>query len=129
MKTSHMIGLSLLAGVALGASAIQGLHAQAKPPVYAIVDITAITDPDGYKAISQVPNADMPIVAPGGHYLARSEKITALDGTPPKRMSIIAFDSAEGAQAWYNSPEMKKITDIRQKTTQARVFFVEGLSQ
>jgi hypothetical protein len=40
MKAPHVIGLSMLAGVALGATAIQGLHAQAKPPVYVIVDFS-----------------------------------------------------------------------------------------
>jgi hypothetical protein len=38
-EKSHVIGLSLLVGVALGASAIRGLHAQAKPPVYVIIDV------------------------------------------------------------------------------------------
>jgi hypothetical protein len=36
MKTHYTIALSLLAGGALGAGAIQALHAQATPPVYVI---------------------------------------------------------------------------------------------
>jgi uncharacterized protein (DUF1330 family) len=127
MKANYKLALSLLAGTALGAAAIQGLHAQAKPPVYAVVDISAITDPEGYKAIGQVPNANMPLAEQGGRYIARTEKITALDGIAPKRFSVIAFDSPEKAQAWYNSPGQQKINEIRQKTTKARVFFVEGL--
>ncbi len=38
MKMHHVIGLSMLAGIALGAAAMQGLHAQAKPPVYTVAD-------------------------------------------------------------------------------------------
>jgi len=127
MKTRHVIGLSILAGAALGVTAFQGLHAQPKMPVYVVIDFTAITDPEGYKALGQVPNADMPIVKYGGRYIARTQKITALDGTPPQRFTIISFDSPEKAQAWYSSPEMKTMSEIRQKTTKARVFFVEGL--
>jgi hypothetical protein len=37
----------MLAGAALGAAAIQGLHAQAKPPVYTVSEIQ-ITDLDPY---------------------------------------------------------------------------------
>jgi hypothetical protein len=47
--------------VAVGAFALEGLYAQAKPPVYVVVDISEITDPEAYKAISQVPNASMPL--------------------------------------------------------------------
>jgi len=34
MKSRYAVALSLLAGTAVGAAAVQGLHAQAKPPVY-----------------------------------------------------------------------------------------------
>src|SRR5260370_42655092 len=38
-KTSYTVALSVLAGAALGAAAIQGLHAQAKPPAYAVAEV------------------------------------------------------------------------------------------
>ena len=47
MKTRYVIALSLLAGTALGAAAVQGLHAQAKPPVYYVAEID-VTDLDGW---------------------------------------------------------------------------------
>ena len=129
MKTSHMIGLSLLAGVALGASAIQGLHAQAKPPVYAIVLIDEIIDPatDAANAARTNEAAAAVFKDTGGHYVVRSTKITGLDGSPPKRVIIVRFDSAEKAQAWYNSPEQKEVNDIRMKSTKSHMFFVEGM--
>ena len=43
MKTRYTVALSMIAGAALGAAAIQGLHAQAKPPVYAVAEITVKT--------------------------------------------------------------------------------------
>src|SRR5713226_298674 len=39
MKTRYTVTLAMLAGFAIGAVAIQGLHAQAKPPVYYIAEI------------------------------------------------------------------------------------------
>jgi|SRR5271169_1346407 len=129
MKTRHVVGLSMLVGVALGAIAVQGLHAQAKPPVYAIIDIDEITDPVGFATNTARSNeaATANFKKTGGRYLVRTDKITGLDGTPPKRVIVAAFDSAEKAQAWYNSPEQKKVNDIRMKSTKSRLFLVEGL--
>jgi hypothetical protein len=47
MKTRYTVAVSMLAGVAVGALAIQGLHAQAKAPVYVIAEID-ISNPDAY---------------------------------------------------------------------------------
>ncbi len=117
----------MLAGVGLGGAAIQGLHAQAKPPVYAVVDITEVTDPEGFKAITQRPAAATETVKQGGRYITRTDKITALDGAAPKRFIVIAFDSAEKAQAWNSSPGQKEVNAIRAKTTKSRSFIVEGM--
>ena len=129
MKTVRVIALSMLAGAALGATAVRGLHAQAKPPVNVITDISEITDPAGQEANRGRSTADVQAVIKkfGGRYLARTEKITALDGTPPKRIIIWSFANAETAQAFYNSPEEKKVDEIRMKTTKSRSFIVEGL--
>jgi hypothetical protein len=39
MKTRYTVALSILAGVAVGAAAVQALHAQAKPPAYVVAEI------------------------------------------------------------------------------------------
>ena len=129
MKTCHVIGLSMLAGVALGAIAIQGLYAQARPPVYVITDFSEITDTAGQQANKGRSDAALQarIEKYDGHYLARTEKITALDGVPPKRFVIYTFPNVEKAQTYYNSPEQKKVTEIRTKTTKSRAFIVEGM--
>jgi hypothetical protein len=44
MKTRYTVVLSMIAGAALGGAAIQGLHAQAKPPVYLVTEID-VTNP------------------------------------------------------------------------------------
>ena len=104
MKTRHVIGLSMVAGVALGAIAIQGLHAQAKPPAYLVIEINKVTDAEGFKVVTQRPRGGADVAKEsGGHYIARTDKITALDGTAPERFIIYAFDSVEKAQAFNNS--------------------------
>lgn len=126
MKTNHKIALALIAGIAAGGAIIQGLHAQAAPPVYVVVDISEITDPEGFKAIP--PKAGPETLAPfGGKYLIRTEKITAFDGPAPKRFVVIAFDSVAQAKAWKASESSKAVDAIRDKTTKSSQFLVEGM--
>ena len=103
--------------------------AQAKPPVYVITDIIEITDAEGYKVIAQRSAADAAANFKefGGRYLVRTDRVTALDGTAPKRLIIAAFDSTEKAQAWANSKHQKEVTAIRVKNTKSRSFIVEGM--
>jgi len=129
MNQRIALGLALLAGVAIGATAVQGLHAQAKAPAYLVIEINKITDAEGFKVVTQRPTGGTDVAKElGGHYIARTAKITALDGTAPERFIAYAFDSVERAQAFNNSPYMKDVNAIRGKTTQARSFIVEGMS-
>jgi hypothetical protein len=52
MKTSYTVALSMLAGVALGGAAIQGLHAQSKLKAYGIaeIEVTDASAQPGYRA-------------------------------------------------------------------------------
>ena len=47
MRTRYAIGLSLLSGIVLGAIGVQALHAQAKPPAYAVIN-NYVTNPAAY---------------------------------------------------------------------------------
>jgi uncharacterized protein (DUF1330 family) len=126
MRANHKLAIALVVGIAAGGAIIQGLHAQTKPPVYVIVDIADITDPEGFKAIP--PLAGPETLTPfGGRYVIRTEKITALDGIPPKRFVVIAFDTADKAQAWKASESSKKVDAIRDKTTKSSQFLVDGM--
>jgi len=68
MKTRYTVALSMIAGAALGGAAIQGLHAQAKPPVYLVTEID-VTNPDAY-AKEFAPKAQAIIKAAGGRFIA-----------------------------------------------------------
>jgi uncharacterized protein (DUF1330 family) len=127
MKSNCKLAIALIAGTAIGGAAIQSLHAQAKPPVYVVIDIAEVTDAQANKVNTDRPVSATPTVMQGGRYITRTDKITALDGTPPKRMVIIAFDSVEKAKAWNDSADQKKVNDIRAKSTKSRSFIVEGM--
>jgi uncharacterized protein (DUF1330 family) len=128
MNRSIATGLTLLAGIVIGATAIQGLHAQAKPQTYVVVAVRKINDADTYKT-GVIDKAGAVITSAGGHFVVRTDKITNLDGTPPVRFVLLAFDSAEKAQAWHNSAAMKDIDAARMKSTDSLSFMVEGLPQ
>ena len=126
MKGNHKLAIVLAAGIAVGGAVVQGLHAQAAPPVYVVVDISDVTDPEGFKAIP--PKSGPETLAPfGGKYVIRTEKIIALDGTAPKRFVVIAFPSVEKAKAWKASASSKEVDVIRDKTTKSSQFMVGGM--
>jgi uncharacterized protein (DUF1330 family) len=129
MKVNRILLMTLVVGVGLGAAAMQALHAQAKPPTYVVIEFDEITDPTGYAAIgARTAEAAAAVFKnSGARYLVRTDNISRLDGTAPKRSIIIAFDSKEKVQDWYNSAAQKEITAIRNKTTKSRAFVVEGM--
>jgi uncharacterized protein (DUF1330 family) len=128
MNQRITIALSLLAGAVFGATAIQGLHAQAKPGALVVIDISDITDPEGFKGIINSPQTSpATLAAQGGHYVVRTDKAIAFDGTAPKRLVVLGFDSVEKAQAWNNSAPQAPINALRAKTTKSRAFVVESV--
>jgi len=127
MKTRYTVALSMLAGAALGGAAIQGLHAQAKPPVYTVSEIQ-ITDLDAYLK-EFAPVAQASIKAAGGKVLAGGPG-TSLEGAPPAtRVTIQMWDSLEKAKAWRNGAEYKKAREIGDKYAKFRAIAVEGTPQ
>ena len=129
MKLGHKLVPTLLLGAVIGAAATQMLHAQSKPPAYVVVEISKVTDRALQKANAGRTTAAAAKVLQefGGRYLARANKITVLDGSAPKRLIIIKFDSGKKAQDWYNSPTQKQVNEIRLKSTKSRAFIVEGM--
>ena len=104
---------------------MNGLHAQNKSPgAYVIVDISEVTNPEGFKQL--FPKAPPAVAAFNGQFVTRTEKITALDGTPPKRFVIIGFESAEKAKAWSASAAQKEVDSIRTGNTKSRSFIAEA---
>ena len=127
MKSRFTISLAILAGVGIGAVAVQSLHAQNKPPVY-FVGETEISNPDAY-AKEYLPVVMADIKANGGRYIAAG-KATPLEGEPPKtRIVVIAFDSLEKIQAWRSSAAFKEARTIGDKYAKYRSYALEGMAQ
>ena len=128
MKTHYTVTLAILTGFGLGAVAVQGLHAQAKPPVYQVTEIE-ILDPEAYSK-DYVPKAGAAIKAAGGKFLALGGKTTAFDGEPPKsRIVIQQWDSLEKIQAYRDSAAFKELLPLRDKLAKFRTYAVEGIAQ
>jgi uncharacterized protein (DUF1330 family) len=126
MKANYRMAFTLLAGAALGGAVIQGIHAQAKPPTYVVVALRKINDPAAFKT-DVVDKAPAAMANSGAKFIIRTDKITALDGTPPARFVLIAFESPEQAMAWHNSELQKAVDAARIKTTDSLSFMVEGM--
>jgi uncharacterized protein (DUF1330 family) len=125
MRAYIPVTLALLAGIGIGAVAVTGLNAQGKGPgAYAIVDISEISDPATFKTL--LPIAGKANDQFGGKFIVRTENIAALDGTPPKRFVVIAFDSMDKAKAWDKSSLQGEVNTIRKKSTKSRTFLVDG---
>jgi uncharacterized protein (DUF1330 family) len=125
MKTLYTAAFAMLTGAAIGALAVQGLHAQPKPSAYVVSEIE-ITDLDAYQK-EYAPIAQALIKAAGGHLLAAGQNIVSFEGAPPKtRVSINQFDSMEAAQIWRNSAQYKEARKVGDKYAKFRAFAVEG---
>lgn len=128
MKTRYVLALAVVVGFGLGAVAVQGLHAQAKPPIYYIAEMD-VTNVDAYTK-EYAPKAQALIKASGGRLLAAGQKVTALEGAPPKpRVAVQVWDSMEKIQAWRDSAEFKENRKIGEKYATFRAFTVEDLPQ
>ncbi len=127
MKTRYTVALSILAGVALGAAAVQALHAQAKPIAYVVAEID-VTNPEPYEK-QYVPIAAKAVTDGGGKYLVRGGETAAMYGEPPKpRIAVMAFESMEKAQAAFNSTAYKEAKKVGDKYAKFRIYAVEGVS-
>jgi uncharacterized protein (DUF1330 family) len=128
MKSRYTVVLAMLAGVGLGAAAVQGLHAQAKPPVYIVSEID-VTNVDAYTK-EYVPLARAAIKNSGGKLVGASQKVTMLEGTPQNsRVTINVFDSLEKAQASRDITDYKAARAVGDKYAKFRAYVVEGLPQ
>lgn len=127
MKPNYKLMLGVLVGVLIGIASDAVIHAQqAKPlPGYVIAEVD-VTDPATFQQYgAKAPGTLAPF---NGHYIIRGGKTLSLEGDPPKRFVVIAFDSVEKAKAWEDSPAYDEIKPIRHKSAKSRVFIAEGVA-
>ena len=127
MKTRHTVVLSMIAGAAVGAAAIQGLHAQAKPKAYTVSELETL---DATANSAFVPLVQAAQQAAGGRNLRTGGgKIVALEGAAPKRVAITEWDSLEQAEAFYKSKAWNDLAPQRDKALKTiRRYAVEVMN-
>ncbi len=129
MNPRCKVAFAMVIGAALGGAAIQGLHAQAKAPVYFVQEID-VSNLDPYVK-EFVPKVRASVEAFGGHSLTLgSGKVTPIGGAPPKpRVVIQRWASMEEFQKWYNSAQYKELRKIGNKYAAFRSYTVEGVAE
>ena len=126
MNPKSKLALALVVGAAVGAAAVQGLHAQAKPPAFVVGEID-IRNPELF-AKEYVPNASKAVRDGGGKYIVNTDKSVSFYGEPPKRIVVMTFESLERAQAAFNSAAYKEAKAVGDKYATFRVYAVEGIA-
>jgi uncharacterized protein (DUF1330 family) len=116
----------LLAGVTIGAIAVQGLHAQgAKLKAYSIGEIETL---DASAQAAYLPAARKAIEAAHGHALRTAAgRVVQIEGGPaPKGVGIVEWDSLEDAVAFYKSKAWTDLAPQRDKAVKTiRRYVVE----
>jgi uncharacterized protein (DUF1330 family) len=128
MKSQYTVALTLMTGVAIGAIAVELLHAQSKP-VYTIAMIQ-VSDLEAYMK-EFAPKAQAPLKTTGSQLLA-SGSPTMIEGesAPPNtRITVRRYNSIEQAKAAYGSAEYQEARKIGDKYAKFQVFAVEAVPQ
>jgi uncharacterized protein (DUF1330 family) len=124
IKLAAMLAISFLfSGMGFGA-----LHAQTKTsPAFWITETLEVSDQEAFlNIIKAVPATLQPF---GGQYIVLGGKIAPGEGSPPRRITIVAFDSLEKAQQWFDSPAATAARAEAQKFAKIRSYFVEGVAK
>jgi uncharacterized protein (DUF1330 family) len=123
MKIISAGAFGLLAGIAIGAAAVQGLHAQTKPLAYQVIEVD-VKDPQLY---AQYQAKAMPLqLQYSARFIARGGKVEPFAGDPPKRAVIAVYDNIEEVEALRDLPEYKALESLRDKAANYHSYIVEG---
>ena len=123
----YVAALSLIVGAALGAGAVEGLHAQGTPPVYQVT-LQQVSDAESFTK-EFVPAARAAVEKFGGQPLAASAPLTVEGTTSFSRAAINIWPGLEQVHAWYLSPEYKSAREIGDKYAKFEIFLIQGIAQ
>src|ERR1700687_5898618 len=104
MRVSQKLAFALLAGVAIGAAAAQGLHAQAKPIVYVVAEIDVTNQEAFAKEFAPIAAKALSDGGYGYKRLAIGKAVSIEGAAPKSRVAINSFENIDKAIAAYNSP-------------------------
>ena len=124
MNTKSKIVIAAAAGAALGATAMQGLHAQAKLKAYTVSETEVLgTLPPDY-----LPTVRKAIDNGHGRSLRTlNGRVVSIEGSPPpKNVALIEWDSVDDAVAFYKSKAWTDLAPQREKAQKTiRRYVVE----
>ena len=124
MNTNFKFALVAVAAAALGAAAMQGLHAQAKPKAYQVTELEVIDNAAWQEFVKAVRASQQ--AASGRNLRTAMGKVVAFVGAPPKHVGITEFDSLDQAVAYRNSQAFKDLDPLRNKAIKiVRQYTVE----
>jgi uncharacterized protein (DUF1330 family) len=128
MKFNYKIAAALIGSFALGLGAASVLHAQAKPPAYAFVEVD-VKDQDGY-AKDFLPKAQANIKEFGGKYLpgGYNKAISFSGSPPPNRVVLFQFADVDRLKAFFDKDKQLE-TDVGSKYASFRAIGIEGIEQ
>jgi uncharacterized protein (DUF1330 family) len=129
MKTRYTVALSMLAGAALGATAMQGVNAQlAAKKAYTISELETL---DAQAAADVAKRIWVAQESVGGrNFRTGGGKVAGLEGPPPpKRVAITEWDSLEKAEAFFKSKAWTDLGPDRDKAIKTiRRYAVEAVN-
>lgn len=127
MKSHTSLILGLIAGLAIGAISVQGLHAKAKAPAYLIVE-NNISNPAAYKK-EFVPVINRGIKEHGGQVIAAGKPTAFLGAAPKAHIVIQRWDSMDQLTNWLHSQQFKDALKIGRKYAKHLVFAIPGVTR
>lgn len=128
MTTQIRLAAALASGVVFGCVGFNALHAETKvSPAFWVTETLEVSDQAAFlDVIKSVPAT---LQRFGGQYIVLGGRIAPGEGSPPRRITIVTFDSLEKAQQWFDSPEATAARAEAQKFARIRSYFVEGVAK
>jgi uncharacterized protein (DUF1330 family) len=125
MNTNYKIALAVVSGAALGAAAMQGLHAQATPKAYSIGEVELLDTSGQADFLAKV--RPMIAAAHGRSLRTLGGRVVSIEGSPPAHAAIVEWDSLDDAVAFYKSQAWTDLAPQRDKIEKViRRYVVEA---
>ena len=128
MTTQIKLAATLASSFVFGCIGFGALHAQTNiSPAFWVTETLEVSDQAAFlNVIKAAPATLQPF---GGTYIVLGGKIAPGEGSPPRRITIVAFDSLDKARQWFNSPVATAARAEAQKFAKIRSYFVEGIAK
>jgi uncharacterized protein (DUF1330 family) len=127
VKTKYTVALSLLSGVAIGAIAMQGLHAQgAKLKAWSVGELEPVAG--ATISASYLKDARDAIAKAHGTPLRTvNGRVVSIEGKAPPKVAIVEWPSVDDAVNFYKSEAWTKLAPEREKAQKTiRRYIVES---